>query len=156
MATCAPPFSRGTGCCRCCPPPGCDSVTINIQACPIGGSSNTCCNPLFGTPQPQLLLLTIGSGPVAGGYILHKINDNLYQSFLSDDRLKFFRSVPNIVDGYNWRSVPWQLENGVPPLYRGDSLIHVPNDMKHPAHGYHQTLNKFLVDYITQWKLLAQ
>lgn len=87
--------------------------------------------------------------------LVYQQADNLYQSFLSDDRLKFFRSVPNIVDGCNWRSISWQLENGVPPLYRDNNLNHVPNDMKHPAHGYHQILNKFLVDYIAQWNLLA-
>lgn len=26
MANCDPPYVRGTGCCKCCPPPGCDKI----------------------------------------------------------------------------------------------------------------------------------
>lgn len=44
---CTPPYSRGTGCCKCCPPPGCDSITINFtySKCGNSSSSSSLCYP---------------------------------------------------------------------------------------------------------------
>jgi len=84
--------------------------------------------------------------------LMYQQADALYQDLLEHPRLKLFKTVANIVDGYAWRAVPWQLNNGVPPM--PGNLA--PVEIRHPASGYHQTLNKFLVDYITTRNMLIQ
>lgn len=80
--------------------------------------------------------------------------DNLYQEFLSDPRLRFFKNTPNIVDGYAWRAVTWQLNQGVPPTPYSGSYNHVPDDQRHPMRGHHQKLNEFLVEYVRHHNLI--
>jgi hypothetical protein len=87
--------------------------------------------------------------------LVYQQADNLYQSYLDHSRLKLFKQFPEIVDGYNWRAVPWQLEQGVPPMAYQPPDHSVPDDLHHPASGYHQILNKFLVDYITTRNILT-
>jgi len=87
--------------------------------------------------------------------LVYQQADMLYQDLLDDSRLQLFKNTPTIIDGYGWRAVPWQLTNGVPPMqYKSDSKHVVPDDMRHPAPGYHQKLNEFLIDYITRNSLL--
>jgi hypothetical protein len=87
--------------------------------------------------------------------LVYQQADNLYQNYLDNSRLQLFKSTPAIIDGYAWRAVSWQLENGVPPMnYSSNSKHVVPDDIRHPAAGYHQTLNKFLVEYINRNSLL--
>jgi len=60
-----------------------------------------------------------------------------------------------IVNGYEWRAIAWQLENGVPPTNYGSNPLHqVPADMRHAAPGYHQKLNEYLKNYIVEHQLL--
>lgn len=87
--------------------------------------------------------------------LVYQQADNLYHTHLDNPRLQFFKSTPTIIDGYNWRAVPWQLNNGVPPMNSGNYQHHVPDDIRHPAPGYHQTLNEFLVEYINQHSILG-
>ena len=84
--------------------------------------------------------------------LVYQQADDLYQEFLDRPCLQFFKSTTSIIDGYNWRSVPWQLSNGVPPMYNKPN---VPKDISHPAPGYHNLLNEFLVDYINQHSILG-
>jgi hypothetical protein len=78
--------------------------------------------------------------------------DNLYQDLLEHPRLKLFKTVANIVDGYAWRAVPWQLTQGVPPIPGSRA----PVEIQHPCPGHHHKLNEFLVDYIIGQGLLQQ
>jgi hypothetical protein len=88
--------------------------------------------------------------------IVYQQADNLYQEYLEDPRLQLFKTTLEIVNGYRWRAIAWQLENGVPPIHYGTLPTHyVPNDMRHATPGHHQTLNNFLVDYITQYSILG-
>jgi hypothetical protein len=88
--------------------------------------------------------------------LVYQQADPLYQEYLDNPRLARFKSTPAIIDGYRWRSVPWQLSNGVPPTDYGENPIyHVPDDMKHPMNGFHQKLNEFLVGYIHQNSILS-
>jgi hypothetical protein len=86
--------------------------------------------------------------------LVYQQADDLYHEYLDNPRLEFFKSTSAIIDGYNWRAVPWQLTNGVPPMHTGNYRHHVPDAIRHPAPGYHQTLNKFLVEYINQYSIL--
>lgn len=100
-------------------------------------------------------ILTMISSLHARGHrvLVYQQADNLYQNFLDDPRLRHFQSTPTIIDGYRWRSVPWQLANGVTSMSRGD-IHYVPEDIRHPMPGQHQKLNEFLVDYIHRNLLL--
>ena len=87
--------------------------------------------------------------------LVYQQADNLYHDYLDNPRLQFFKSTPAIIDGYNWRAVPWQLTNGVPAMnYGRNSLPQVPLDIHHPAAGHHQKLNEFLIDYICRNSIL--
>jgi hypothetical protein len=84
--------------------------------------------------------------------LMYQQADGLYQDLLEHPRLKLFKTVTNIVDGYAWRAVPWQLTHGVPPE-PGNTA---PIEIRHPAAGYHHKLNEFLVDYMTEQGILQQ
>ena len=90
------------------------------------------------------------------GVLVYQQADNLYHDYLDDPRLQLLKSTTAIIDGYRWRSVPWQLKKGVPPMDYGiNPKQHVPDDIHHPMHGHHQTLNEFLVDYVNQHAVLG-
>ena len=102
------------------------------------------------------ILSTISNLQKQGHQVLvYQQADTLYQEFLSDPRLRYFQNVPNVIDGYAWRAVPWQLSQGVPPMYYGNQPAHVvPDDIRHPTPGHHHTLNEFLVNYIHSRNML--
>lgn len=81
------------------------------------------------------------------GVLVYQQADNLYQSYINDPRLSLFKTATEIIEGYAWRAVPWQLNNNVPAMY---DTPNVPSDIRHPAPGHHQLLNKFLAEYIIQ------
>jgi hypothetical protein len=83
--------------------------------------------------------------------LMYQQADDLYQNLLEHPRLKLFKTVPNIIDGYAWRAVPWQLNCGVPTMPGNQTPIKI----RHPASGYHQTLNEFLVHYIHSRNMLT-
>jgi hypothetical protein len=88
--------------------------------------------------------------------IVYQQADNLYQKYLEDPRLHLFKTTLEIVNGYKWRAIAWQLENGVPTMHYETIPVHyVPDDMRHPMPGYHQTLNNFLANYINQYSILV-
>jgi hypothetical protein len=89
------------------------------------------------------------------GAIVYQQADSLYQEFLDDAKMAPIATCPEIVLGYRWRAVAWQLENDVPPMNYGQNTRHrVPADMHHPAPGHHQKLNEFLTNYISDQGLL--
>lgn len=79
--------------------------------------------------------------------------DNLYQPYLSDDRLQLFKT-PEIVGGFAWRATEWQYRSGVQPKNYGPNSPYVPDDMKHAEIGHHHLLNNFLTNYVREHKLL--
>jgi hypothetical protein len=89
--------------------------------------------------------------------IIYQQADNLYQDYLKDPKLALFKQFAEIIDGYNWRAVTWQLQQGVPPMDYGAVVRQqVPDELKHPKSGHHQVLNNFLVDYILDRNILTQ
>lgn len=86
--------------------------------------------------------------------LIYQQADPLHLEFLSDPRLGLFASMPEIIQGYAWRAVPWQLGQGVPPMHYGHARQEVPEELQHPAPGYHDQLNAFLVDYINEKQIL--
>lgn len=87
------------------------------------------------------------------GVLIYQQADNLYQDYLSDTRLDLFKTHKEIIDGYAWRAISWQHQQGIPSMYDNPS---VPPDQRHPATGHHQKLNEFLVSYIHRWNILSQ
>jgi hypothetical protein len=89
------------------------------------------------------------------GVVLYQQADNIYQEFLDSPKMSPIATCPEIINGYCWRAVAWQLENGVPPMnYGNNPPHHVPTDMHHPAPGYHATLNEYLKNYIVEHQLI--
>jgi hypothetical protein len=88
------------------------------------------------------------------GVLIYQQADSLYLDYLASPRLGLFKKFIEIVDGYSWRAVPWQLSQGVPGMNYGSGINIVPDDIKHPAPGYHQTLNEFLINYINDHRLI--
>jgi hypothetical protein len=89
------------------------------------------------------------------GVVLYQQADNIYQEFLDDPKMLPIKLFPEIIDGYRWRAVAWQLKNGVPPMDYGPNPQHnVPADLHHPAPGHHAKLNEYLKNYIVDQKLL--
>ena len=88
--------------------------------------------------------------------LIYQQADDLYLDLLDHPRLQLFKTAINIIDGYAWRAVPWQLRNGVPAMNYGTVIAPVPTAIQHPAPGYHQTLNEFLVQYIRDRNMLTQ
>lgn len=81
--------------------------------------------------------------------------DNLYQELLSHPRLCHFKNNPSIVDGFNWRAIAYQHDQGVQPTIYAPGHPYVPPDMVHPAPGHHKVLNTYLTEYIQEHKILA-
>lgn len=80
--------------------------------------------------------------------------DNLYQVFLDDPRLKYFKR-PEIIGGFEWRAIAWQHEQGVKPKIYSPGSPYVPPDMTHPEIGHHKLINDYLTNYIQEHKILA-
>lgn len=81
--------------------------------------------------------------------------DNLYQELLEHPRLRYFKEVPYIIDGFNWRAIAYQHSQGVQPTIYAPGHPYVPPDMVHPAPGHHEALNTYLTEYIQEHKILA-
>jgi hypothetical protein len=79
--------------------------------------------------------------------------DNLYQEILGHPRLRLF-NTDEIVEGFRWRAVPWQHEQGVPAMNYSVQLSHVPADMTHRESGSHRLFNGYLIDWINSRKIL--
>lgn len=82
---------------------------------------------------------------------------------IDNPRLSLFKSVPNIVHGFEWQSVPWQHEQGVPAQQADASkqtaIIRkgtppTAERIKHRAPGEHDKLNEYLIKYIKECKIL--
>lgn len=80
--------------------------------------------------------------------IMFQQADDIIQNFLKDPRVDLLKSIPNIVEGLSWLSIPWQHEHGVPSMYDDCHIYHVPENMRHRAAGQHHKLNEFLANYI--------
>ncbi len=80
--------------------------------------------------------------------------DNLYLDCLPDPRLHLFRR-PEIIEGFAWRSIAWQYEQGVRPKTYPFGSPYVPPDMTHPEIGQHALINDYLTNYIQEYKILA-
>lgn len=80
--------------------------------------------------------------------------DNLYQEYLDDPRLQLFKQ-PEIVNGFSWRAIAWQAQQGVIPKTYPPGRPHVPPDMTHPEIGHHALINEYLTNYIQEYKILV-
>jgi hypothetical protein len=84
------------------------------------------------------------------GCVIYQQSDNLHLDYMDNPRVSLFSTQKEIVEGYRWRSIAWQHQQGVPPAYRSD----IPDEMKHPAAGQHRLVNEYLENYIRQNQLI--
>lgn len=88
--------------------------------------------------------------------IMFQQADDLYLELLEHPRLQLFKNNPAIVQGFGWRAIPWQHEQGVPKMQYGpDQTNHVPDLIAHRLPGHHQVLNEYLTNYIQEHKILS-
>ena len=84
--------------------------------------------------------------------------DDSYKQYLSYDRLQPFSTSKNIIDGFGWCAVIYQHEQGVAKAMPGNANYigpqTVPEHIKHPAPGQHHILNKYLVEYINDRRIV--
>jgi hypothetical protein len=85
------------------------------------------------------------------GCVIFQQGDDLHLPFMDDPRVQLFSTCKEIVEGYRWRSIAWQHEQGVPPAYRNPN---VPDAMTHPFPGKHNKVNQYLTDYIKANQLI--
>jgi hypothetical protein len=71
-------------------------------------------------------------------------------NFLNERRFQSL-NIPEIVGGYRWRSIQYQIDNGAQWCPQ-DS--HLDLYVRHVAPGQHQWLNDFLTNYIHEHKIL--
>lgn len=104
----------------------------------------------------QYRLLTVIDSLLRRGHgiLIYNQCDHLFKEVHTDARLQLFRSLPNVIQGYNWMSIPWQHEQGVPSMDYAIETDAVPENIKHRESGRHAELNEFLVDHINSLKLL--
>ena len=89
------------------------------------------------------------------GVLVYQQADNLYDQFIDDPKLGLFNQIKNIVNGYSWKAIEWQHNQGVPAMHYGSApLYEIQANMQHRNPGHHQELNNFLVDYIKTNQLL--
>lgn len=80
--------------------------------------------------------------------------DKIYNEYIDQLEPNLFKDNPVFIESLKWCAVPWQHSHGVPTTEQIDSRYEVPADIRHPASGYHQLLNSFLVDYINKHNIL--
>ena len=86
--------------------------------------------------------------------LMYQQADNLYQEHLINPRLQWFQ-CPEIVQGFAWRAIAWQYQQGVRPKTYPFGTPYVPADMTHPEIGHHDLINDYLTNYIQEHKLLT-
>jgi hypothetical protein len=89
------------------------------------------------------------------GILVYQQADDVYNYHINDPRLDLFKKINNIIDGYAWKAIEWQHEQGVEAMHYGSNPLYtVPEKWMHRKNGHHQVLNNFLVDYIKKEQLL--
>lgn len=88
------------------------------------------------------------------GVLVYNQADEMFLNARHDSRLRFFRGHDRIVGDYHWMAIPWQHEQGVPPMDYAVGSTSVRAAIKHRASGRHAALNKFLTDHIKTHNLL--
>lgn len=71
--------------------------------------------------------------------------------YLHEPQFDLFRQCKEIINGFKWRSIPWQFEQGA--TYPPEDEQY-PADCRHVSLGDHSWLNEFLTNYIQEHKIL--
>jgi hypothetical protein len=90
--------------------------------------------------------------------VVYQQADTAYDCHLGNPRLQYFNTCINVIEGFAWRAILYQHQQGVPPTISGPGNFigpqTVPEEIKHRQPGQHQILNDFLVKYINDHRLL--
>ena len=71
--------------------------------------------------------------------------------YLHEPQFDPFRQYKEIIEGFNWRSILWQFEQGA--TYPPEDEQY-PANCRHVSPGDHSWLNEFLTNYIQEHKIL--
>lgn len=71
--------------------------------------------------------------------------------YINETKFDLFRQRKEIINGFNWRSIPWQFEQGASYPIEDEQY---PADCRHVTPGEHHWLNEFLTNYISEYKIL--
>lgn len=88
--------------------------------------------------------------------LIYQQADSDYFCYLDTPRLALFKKYLNFINGLKWCAIPWQHEQGI-PFMAGDysnRYGNAPENIRHRQPGKHALLNKFLTDYIKEYKIL--
>jgi len=93
--------------------------------------------------------------------LVYQQSDDSYRDLLSHPKLQYFKTVPNIVDGFGWYAIQYQHSRGVPADTPADVANFIgpqgtPEEIRHRAPGEHGILNEFLCNYIRTNQLLNE
>lgn len=80
--------------------------------------------------------------------------DDLHLPYINSPQFDLFKR-PEIINGYQWRSIAWQSQQGVPSATYSATDPFVPPEIRHAAPGQHQLLNEYLTNYIKENKILS-
>lgn len=70
---------------------------------------------------------------------------------ISEPRYNLFRQFKEIIGGFDWRSIPWQFDQGAEYLHEDEQY---PANCRHVEPGQHRYLNQYLTNYIQEHKIL--
>jgi hypothetical protein len=77
--------------------------------------------------------------------------EHTVEYYLQEKCFDLFRAYREIIGEFQWRSIPWQFEQGAPYPPEDEQY---PADCRHVAPGGHSWLNEFLTNYIKEHKIL--
>jgi len=88
--------------------------------------------------------------------LIYQQADTSYFSELDSQRLTLFKTKVNFIQSFSWASILWQHSQGVPIEKQNYNSIYgdAPAEIRHREARQHHVLNKFLTNYIKEYKIL--
>jgi hypothetical protein len=83
--------------------------------------------------------------------IVFRVPDDGYENLLMDTKFDLLKKSTNIIGGLSWGSLAYQYDNGVE---QDSNDYDMPRNIRHPAIGQYQVLNKFLFNYLQDNQLV--
>jgi len=77
--------------------------------------------------------------------------EHLADYFIEDSKFDILKTKIELIQGLKWKSIPWQFEQGA--KWPQEDEVY-PENCRHVQPGDHAWLNKFLIKYIDQYKIL--
>lgn len=88
------------------------------------------------------------------GILIYNQADDTLDEVQDDPRLALLGTSRHIIQSYRWRAIQYQHEKKIPFMDYGTQTEELSDELKHREPGWHDTLNIYLADYISQNSLL--